>query len=75
MQWHGMHSHIPAVQIYPLQGIFADSVEHRLSTVVGNHFTFLEGSAIISEALPNNTITSNINFAGSIIMDGRCSGR
>jgi len=34
----------------------------------------LGGSAIISGAAPNSTITSSINLTGSTTVDGRCSG-
>jgi len=34
----------------------------------------LGGSAIISRASPNSTITSSINLAGSTTMNERCSG-
>jgi len=64
-----MHSHISAIQ----NSIFADLDE----TLPANRYTkpaFLGESVIIYGASLNSTVTSSINLAESITMDGRCFG-
>jgi len=64
-----MHSYISAVQ----NSTFADLDE----TLPANRYTkpaSLGESVIIYGASPNSIVTSSINLAGSITMDGRCFG-
>jgi len=68
----GMHSHISAVQngrriyLHTLSNSGCQRL-HETGTLS------LGGSAIISGAAPNSTMTSSINLAGSTTEDGRCS--